>query len=136
MIDFDRGLYNHVGIADGQGNVYHFSGDGGKKKKNVKHRHERISKVANGSKVRINNTADKGRNPATQSEILRRAQERQGTGAGSYHARTHNCEHNATNIRYGEPISPQVSWWETLGFFGTLIAGVGALVGIILGGRR
>ena len=28
-IDFDRGLfYNHVGISDGKGGVYHYSGNG------------------------------------------------------------------------------------------------------------
>ncbi|XP_072036274.1 phospholipase A and acyltransferase 3-like [Amphiura filiformis] len=132
MIDFDRGLYNHVGVADGQGGVYHFAGDGGKKKNNVKHRHEKIRKVANGSKVRINNTEDNERNPRSRREILRQAQKRQGTGAGTYNVVTNNCEHNATDIRYGEPVSSQSSWWQTLGFLAVGAAAV-ATVAIAAG---
>ena len=136
-IDFDRGIiYNHVGIADGQGYVYHFGGDGGKKKKNVKHHHERISQVANGSKVRINNTEDNHRNPATRSEILRRAQERQGTGAGTFNALKNNCEHNATDIRYGQAVSQQVSWWRGLGFLDTFRAAIVTVIDTILNGRQ
>ena len=135
-VDFNRGwLYNHVGIADGEGGVFHYTGDGGSSgfgKNNIQHRHDKIKDVAKGQKVRINNSEDRKMDPKPGSEIVRRAKDKLGTGRGQYNVVTNNCEHNATDTRYGEPVSEQSSWWQNLGWtLAAIGSGVLALFGIV-----
>ena len=113
----DGELYKHVGIADGAGNVYHFSpGSGSSKsmKSGAFWQKQPIYKVAKGksryiSKIRINNhRGDKKYRPRDQDEIIASCEEAFIYGVGDYDAVSNNCEHNANKMRYGFPWSKQV----------------------------
>ena len=93
-LDFKRGTYNHVGIADGKGGVFHFSGEP-KRKTRAVYRHDPLEDVAGGDKVRINNTEDRRLKPLPRKQIVKRARESVGTGKGEYHLLRNNCEHSA-----------------------------------------
>ncbi|XP_072036968.1 phospholipase A and acyltransferase 4-like [Amphiura filiformis] len=105
-IEFDRGLYNHVGIADGRGGIYHFSGEPGKFRADW--RHDRIKDVTKGSLMRFNNFLDHTRTPFDEDVIIRRCRSSLGFFKNTYSAHSsNNCEHKANEMRYGSATSQQ-----------------------------
>ena len=80
----------------------------------VHYRHDKIKEVAHGDKVRINNTEDTIMAPLSPTTILSRAEASVGFGHNTYSARSNNCEHKATDVRYARPVSLQATYWEEL----------------------
>ena len=106
-VDFHRGVYNHVGIADGKGGLFHFSGEPNQKTGAV-YRYDRLKDVAGSDMVRINNTEDRRHKPLPPKQIVKRAKKKVGTGEGTYDLFQNNCEHKATEVRYDKPQSEQI----------------------------
>ena len=100
--------YKHVGIADGEGGIYHLSGEvEGGLELNIIWKHNKIAGVARGDRIRINNSEDNEIKPLKQREIIRRCKRALKKGVGEYHILNNNCEHVANQMRYGRPRSKQ-----------------------------
>ena len=52
--------------------------------------------------------------PLSPTTILSRAEASVGFGHNTYSARSNNCEHKATDVRYARPVSLQATYWEEL----------------------
>ena len=77
--------YKHVGIADGKGGIYHFSGElGDGLGLNIIWKHDKIVDVANGDRIRINNSEDNEMKPLQQRKIIRRCKRAIKKGVGEY----------------------------------------------------
>ncbi|XP_060580380.1 phospholipase A and acyltransferase 3-like [Ruditapes philippinarum] len=116
LIEFYRSIYCHWAVYIGNGNVIHLlsnpnditgksnnkdnKGGGG----NVQI--DDIRSVAGDSKTYRHNDLDKQMTPFSKTEIVRRA--RMKVGKHKYGLITYNCEHFATECRYGEARSLQV----------------------------
>ncbi|XP_072036966.1 phospholipase A and acyltransferase 2-like [Amphiura filiformis] len=134
-LEFKRSVYNHLGIADGKGGIYHFSpGKGSGKgsevalksdKSRIYWRHDKLTDVADGDLMRINNSLDHRNRPYDMDEIIRRCESSLGYFGNTYTIHSNNCEHKTNEMRYGLSTSQQV---ETVGK-SALIAG-----GILVGG--
>ncbi len=137
-IEFDRGLYRHVGIADGKGGVFHFSGEPSQKR-GAHYRHDKLHEVAGKDKVRINNTEDGKMKPLPRNQIVKRAKKQVGKGHGTYNLTTNNCEHKATEMRYGKPESEQVTTWKdvgvAVGIASVAAVGIYAAGSLLFGGK-
>ncbi|XP_057316556.1 phospholipase A and acyltransferase 3-like [Hydractinia symbiolongicarpus] len=124
MLRFERSeqAYTHWGIYDGQGYVIHVTGDAANDMFweflqtfqaathaiNAFVKREELSFVAAGSKFYVDNYMDTERTPYVQGTIVERAISRVGK-AWVYNLLQNNCEHFATNMRYGRPISRQAA---------------------------
>ena len=121
IIEFKRGkgVYYHVGIADGDYGIYHFCGEPGtapefgvrSMKLKARFRHDKLREVARGCLMRINNSEDfnkmSNEKSVNVSEIIQRCEDHVGKGYGTYSILRNNCEHKATEMRYGFASSEQ-----------------------------
>ncbi|CAM4922036.1 unnamed protein product [Rotaria socialis] len=124
MLEFDRGQYNHWAIYIGGGYVIHrWNNDSdteqstsflksimtnfGAQSDNGKIVKSKLFDVLKyGIKVRVNNYLDSERQPLDVQVILEKAE--RVVGQKGYDLICCNCEHFATECRYGVPISRQV----------------------------
>ncbi|XP_072036273.1 phospholipase A and acyltransferase 3-like [Amphiura filiformis] len=133
-IEFNRGLYQHVGIADGKGGVYHFSGEPTQKAR-AYYRYDNIKEVAGNDQVRVNNKEDTKMKPLPRKEIVKRAKKAVDTGHGTYDLTGNNCEHKATEMRYGKPVSEQVDVGKAVGI-AAVVTGIYAIGSLLFGGNN
>jgi len=106
IIKFPRKAYEHFGIGDGQGYIVHLTDD-----RVV--RRDRIASVADFDQRwevvddRVYSRYTAGSRRYTDAEVLQRAVLRHEKPTDSYSITRYNCEHFATEMRFGEMISLQ-----------------------------
>ncbi|XP_063800959.1 phospholipase A and acyltransferase 3-like [Pseudophryne corroboree] len=131
LIEFFRPVYQHWGVYVGQGYVVHLTDQDGwisissafGEKAVVRKDH--IDTVAAGCIYRVNNKYDKKRSPYPPGKVVKAALEQVGEQL-DYSVTSANCEHFATELRYGNRSSQQVDQ-------AFVAAGVGAGVFIAAG---
>ncbi|XP_005988910.1 phospholipase A and acyltransferase 3-like [Latimeria chalumnae] len=141
LIEIDRTGYRHWAIYVGQGYVVHLAppselaGAGASslmsvltEKALVKMNH--LQEVAGGSLYRVNNKYDHKYSPLPVNKIIQDAQRWVGEEM-LYSVTSANCEHFATELRYGHSVSEQVRDTITTVGVGFGIAAV-ALFGITM----
>ncbi|XP_017288575.1 phospholipase A and acyltransferase 3 isoform X1 [Kryptolebias marmoratus] len=137
LIQVFRGiLYKHWAVYVGLGNVVHFGADGsapgsslvpasGQKSGVVM---EKLKDVVNGDKWKINNYLDKKYKPRCTNEIVKDACKLVGSGL-EYDVLNYNCEHFATELRYGKPESRQ-AYEARAGFLEGVLEATGAIIAV------
>ncbi|XP_053406976.1 phospholipase A and acyltransferase 2-like [Mercenaria mercenaria] len=111
LIEIRRGIgYSHWAVYVGNEEVVHYTSADQNACLDVMNKAEIKCEgywnVAKGTKVLINNFNDNKINPFEPDEITKRA--RSEVGRSGYNAIWRNCEHFATECRYGEPSNEQV----------------------------
>uniref|UniRef100_A0A672JZ38 Retinoic acid receptor responder protein 3-like n=1 Tax=Sinocyclocheilus grahami TaxID=75366 RepID=A0A672JZ38_SINGR len=119
LIEIDRRLYQkgyqHWAIYVGDGYVLHLHGDSGTscakpgKDGRATVKKEKLEDVANNDEYRINNRLDNQYEPRPIKDILQDAENLVGREF-PYNVLSSNCEHFATLVRYGNPLSQQVQF--------------------------
>uniref|UniRef100_A0A3P9IWL3 LRAT domain-containing protein n=1 Tax=Oryzias latipes TaxID=8090 RepID=A0A3P9IWL3_ORYLA len=141
LIEIIRGNYSHWAVYVGNGYVVHFgapksqsgSSIGGVDGIVMK---EKLEDVAGKDKWRVNNSLDKKYKPLPPDEIVKKACSLVGVSL-KYHLTKYNCEHFATEMRYGKAESRQDVKHETI--IGRLMASAAAIIAgaaFILGLQR
>ncbi|XP_058471740.1 phospholipase A and acyltransferase 4-like isoform X2 [Solea solea] len=100
LIEINRGTFNHWAVYIGNDEVVHLVWNS---KGEV--RRDKLSDVRNGDNYRVNNFLDKKYKPRNPDVIVKEAKSR--IGPSKYYVVTYNCEHFATEMRYGKPESRQ-----------------------------
>nr|XP_054600887.1 phospholipase A and acyltransferase 4 [Nothobranchius furzeri] len=138
LIEVKCGVYKHWIVYIGEDNVVHFGGIGSGSgigiiptpgmKGTIKK--EKLKDVVKDGKWKINNFLDQKYQPRKDDDIVKEACARVGSSL-TYDVLGYNCEHFATELRYGKPECRQVKEAK-LDFF-MILAGVTAVaVGIFL----
>ncbi|XP_016113597.1 retinoic acid receptor responder protein 3-like [Sinocyclocheilus grahami] len=118
LIEISRKGYQHWAIYVGDGYVLHLvkiseHGDSGTscakpgKDGRATVKKEKLEDVANNDEYRINNRLDNQYEPRPIKDILQDAENLVGREF-PYNVLSSNCEHFATLVRYGNPLSQQV----------------------------
>ncbi|XP_053376782.1 phospholipase A and acyltransferase 3-like [Mercenaria mercenaria] len=125
LVEFVRanGVFTHHGVYVGNGEIIHL---GLERKDNPRNlpsllsapgrcevRKDKLTDVAKHSDVSVNNRYDNTIQPFTKTEIVKRAYRR--LGEKGYNPLFYNCEHFATECRYGKPLSSQIERLEEVG---------------------
>ncbi|XP_069824415.1 phospholipase A and acyltransferase 2-like [Dendropsophus ebraccatus] len=143
MIEFFRPAYKHWGVYVGKGYVVHLSDLTGLSSLSsafggwVIVKKERLQDVANGDTYRVNNKDGKNRKPYSTEIIVMRAL-KEVDEKKEYSLTSHNCEHFATELRYGEGFSDQVTDAVTYTAAGVAFALVaaGIFAGVAYGNQK
>ncbi|KAG7511410.1 retinoic acid receptor responder protein 3-like [Solea senegalensis] len=142
LIEIDRMVYSHWAVYIGEDEVVHLvQNDSGSKtsfssfgktssKSDV--RRDKLSDVLNGNSYQVNNLLDDKYKPRNPDDIVKEAKSR--IGPSKYDVVFYNCEHFATEMRYGIYQSQQVNEWTvaatgTTGPAAVVIAGATAIGG-------
>ncbi|NXA82103.1 HRSL1 enzyme, partial [Thryothorus ludovicianus] len=139
LIEIDRPLYQHWALYVGDGYVINVTPvDEGAPSLSVsttsiftrkaKVKKQPLKEVVGNNKWRVNNKYDRSRTPRPVEEIIRSA-EHWIDREVSYDVLGSNCEHFVTMLRYGEPLSEQVSDTRK-----AVIGTTAAVGGVILAG--
>uniref|UniRef100_A0A8C5R5R8 LRAT domain-containing protein n=1 Tax=Leptobrachium leishanense TaxID=445787 RepID=A0A8C5R5R8_9ANUR len=113
LIEFIRPFYQHWGIYVGDGYVVHLTDQEGWSSFSSAFggtavvRKDRLENVANGCSYRVNNKYDQKMIPYPPEEVIKAALDLVGQTM-NYSVTSANCEHFATELRYGRCISEQV----------------------------
>ncbi|CAI9557740.1 unnamed protein product, partial [Staurois parvus] len=117
LIEFYRTGYQHWGVYVGDGYVVHLTGEdtyqagcstaSSALKGTAVVKKDRLEFAACGCKYRVNNKYDSKRSPYPAGKIVNAALKEEGRKM-EYSLTSANCEHFATNLRYGEEFSDQV----------------------------
>lgn len=134
IIDFNRGIYSHSAIFDKNGyKVIHRNGEPGSKTSfttDLMNKaivvEENLIDVMFESKFYKNNHLDNSQTPRKPHEIIKYARER--LGDKGYNLVTENCQHFATECRYGVAQSHEVITTASY------LAGGLAIAGTLIGG--
>lgn len=132
IIDFNRGFYTHSAILDKNGyKVIHRNGEPGSKSSlttDLMNKaiviEENLIDVMFESKFRKNNHLDNTQTQRKPHEIIKYARER--LGVKGYNLLTENCQHFATECRYGVAQSHEVT---TVSYIAGGVAIASALIG-------
>ncbi|XP_056382954.1 phospholipase A and acyltransferase 2-like [Hyla sarda] len=114
LIEFIRSFYKHWGIYVGDGYVVHLTDqEGGSSLSSAFGgsavvRKELLEKVANGCNYKVNNKYDEKIKPYPAEKIVRAALQLVDQPM-QYSVTSANCEHFATELRYGKGFSDQVA---------------------------
>ncbi|KAM3919851.1 phospholipase A and acyltransferase 2-like [Leptodactylus fuscus] len=114
LIEFIRPFYQHWGIYVGGGYVVHLTDQEGMSSLSSAFggsavvRKERLENVANGCNYRVNNKYDEKIKPYPPEKVVRAALELVDQTM-PYSVTSANCEHFATELRYGKGFSDQVA---------------------------
>ncbi|XP_004083995.1 HRAS-like suppressor 3 [Oryzias latipes] len=131
LIEIFRGNYNHWAVYIGNGFVIHFgapnalSGSSSRGVGGIVMK-EKLQDVVGKDKWRVNNSSDKKYKPLPADEIVKKACSLVGVSL-TYHLTKYNCEHFATEMRYGKAESRQAQTVETV----AAAAAVGGITGIV-----
>ncbi|XP_049319243.1 phospholipase A and acyltransferase 4-like [Astyanax mexicanus] len=106
LIEFSRVIYSHWAVYVGDGYVIHLTKNKNKPNKGEVKR-DRLLYVAGCFRYKVNNILDYKYERKEIELILQDANSALGKNV-TYNLVTHNCEHFATNLRYGKPESLQV----------------------------
>uniref|UniRef100_A0A3P9KUV6 Allantoicase n=1 Tax=Oryzias latipes TaxID=8090 RepID=A0A3P9KUV6_ORYLA len=118
LIEIFRGNYNHWAVYIGNGFVIHFgapnalSGSSSRGVGGIVMK-EKLQDVVGKDKWRVNNSSDKKYKPLPADEIVKKACSLVGVSL-TYHLTKYNCEHFATEMRYGKAESRQAQTVETV----------------------
>ncbi|KAG9475514.1 phospholipase A and acyltransferase 3-like [Eleutherodactylus coqui] len=141
LIEFIRPLYQHWGVYVGDGYVVHLTDQEGISSLSSAFggsavvRKDRLENVANGCNYRVNNKYDKKREPNPPQKVVRAALELVGERM-PYSVTSANCEHFATELRYGERYCDQVADAGKAAVVGVGIFAALATVAVIAGRSR
>ncbi|XP_036933081.1 phospholipase A and acyltransferase 4-like isoform X3 [Acanthopagrus latus] len=140
LIEIFRGGYQHWAVYVGDGYVVHVTSPPGADvrraasntltsvpTKKAMVRREKLREVVGDNKWRINNILDKKYKPRSPDIIVKEAL-RQVDNLMEYSVISENCEHFATKLRYGKPVSRQVHEAEQAAAATGIIAAVGGAV--------
>uniref|UniRef100_A0A672J6R4 LRAT domain-containing protein n=1 Tax=Salarias fasciatus TaxID=181472 RepID=A0A672J6R4_SALFA len=129
LIEISRGGYQHWAVYVGDGYVVHLTAACGSspnglssppnKKALVKK--EKLQDAVGTDEWKVNNILDKKYRPRPVDVIVREACAREGQEL-PYGIATRNCEHFATELRYGKAESQQVGNHETVTYVGHRLA--------------
>ncbi|XP_062252492.1 uncharacterized protein LOC133961413 [Platichthys flesus] len=130
LIEIFRGMYKHWAVYIGEDEVVHLVRDGCQssdpfeilKKGNGSVLHQKLTDVVVNDRYRVNNLLDKKYDARDPSIIVKEARAMVGRQL-QYDLVNNNCEHFATEMRYGKAKSCQVKK--------TLIAGSAGIMGIL-----
>ncbi|XP_038139239.1 phospholipase A and acyltransferase 3-like [Cyprinodon tularosa] len=109
MIEIFRDLYQHWAVYVGNGYVVHFSIEGGQSGSGTaagKKGSVRKGLLKDAGKWKVNNYLDEEYEPRPSDEIVKKACSLVGSNL-TYSLGSYNCEHFATEQRYGRPESRQ-----------------------------
>ncbi|XP_075692932.1 phospholipase A and acyltransferase 2-like [Rhinoderma darwinii] len=113
LIEFIRPFYQHWGIYVGDGYIVHLTDQEGQTSLSSAFggfavvRKEHLENVANGCNYKINNKFDEKLTPYSPGKVVRAALQLVDQTM-SYSVTSANCEHFATELRYGKGFSDQV----------------------------
>ncbi|TNN28397.1 Retinoic acid receptor responder protein 3 [Liparis tanakae] len=118
LIQIFRGTYQHWAVYIGEDEVVHFTAPGGNSSSSgivslalnngfAQVKRQNIWKVIHGDPFEINNLFDDKYDPRDRDVIVKEACRMVGSKR-KYKIATMNCEHFATELRYGQPESRQV----------------------------
>ncbi|XP_062262074.1 phospholipase A and acyltransferase 4-like [Platichthys flesus] len=115
LIEISRGLYKHWAVYIGDNEVVHFGKGGGNSSGSSNFlsrspgevKREKFSKVVGSHSWKVNNLLDEKYHARDPSVIVKEACAMVGRDR-KYNVAESNCEHFATNMRYGKPESRQV----------------------------
>ncbi|XP_075043832.1 phospholipase A and acyltransferase 2-like [Mixophyes fleayi] len=141
LLEFDRPIYQHWGVYVGGGYVVHFTDQEGwcslssafGEKAVVRKDH--IERVAAGCIYRVNNKYDKNSSPFPPGKIVRAALEKVGETL-DYSVTSANCEHFATELRYGDRFSDQVDNAITAVEVGAGAVAIAVFAGLLIHSMR
>ncbi|NWW10864.1 HRSL1 enzyme, partial [Oreocharis arfaki] len=117
LIEIDRGIYQHWALYVGDGYVTHVTGSSHKSLSvssvsnvdgEAKVKKEHLKEVVGNNEWRVNNKYDRSRTPLPVEDVIQRAERSIGREV-QYSPIGNNCEHFVTELRYGRPLSDQVS---------------------------
>ncbi|XP_058471737.1 phospholipase A and acyltransferase 4-like isoform X2 [Solea solea] len=100
LIEINHGTFNHWAVYIGNDEVVHLVWNS-----SGEVRRDKLSDVRNGDNYRVNYFLDKKYKPRNPDVIVKEAKSR--IGPSKYDVFTYNCEHFATEMRYGKPESRQ-----------------------------
>uniref|UniRef100_A0A8C6NR76 LRAT domain-containing protein n=1 Tax=Nothobranchius furzeri TaxID=105023 RepID=A0A8C6NR76_NOTFU len=103
LIEVKCGVYKHWIVYIGEDNVVHFGGIGESSLQK-----EKLKDVVKDGKWKINNFLDQKYQPRKDDDIVKEACARVGSSL-TYDVLGYNCEHFATELRYGKPECRQVA---------------------------
>ncbi|XP_060939035.1 uncharacterized protein LOC133015783 [Limanda limanda] len=113
LIEINRGPYHHWAVYIGENEVVHFTTDGVQSSSSSKSlssrgevKREKLADVVGIHHHIINNLLDNSRKPRDPSVIVKEACEKVDSKL-QYDVKTYNCEHFATEMRYGKAESLQ-----------------------------
>ncbi|XP_077311885.1 phospholipase A and acyltransferase 4-like [Lithobates pipiens] len=135
LIEFHRVAYQHWGVYVGDGYIVHLTDQEGWSSLSSAFggtavvRKDRLESVANGCDYKVNNKYDSKCSPYPARKIVNAALKEVGKKM-DYSVTSANCEHFATDLRYGEQFCDQVDNAKMYAAGGTAIAGILAAVAI------
>ncbi|XP_058471774.1 uncharacterized protein LOC131445024 [Solea solea] len=142
LIEIDRVVYSHWAVYIGEDEVVHLvqndSGSKtsfssfGKTSSKSEVRRDKLSDVLNGYSYQVNNLLDDKYKPRNPDVIVKEAKSR--IGPSKYDVVIYNCEHFATEMRYGTSESRQVNEWAVAATGTTGPAAVAIAGGAAIGG--
>uniref|UniRef100_A0A8C6LDA8 LRAT domain-containing protein n=1 Tax=Nothobranchius furzeri TaxID=105023 RepID=A0A8C6LDA8_NOTFU len=106
LIEVKCGVYKHWIVYIGEDNVVHFGGIGESSLQGTIKK-EKLKDVVKDGKWKINNFLDQKYQPRKDDDIVKEACARVGSSL-TYDVLGYNCEHFATELRYGKPECRQV----------------------------
>ncbi|KAM5138436.1 phospholipase A and acyltransferase 3-like [Mantella aurantiaca] len=143
LIEFHRNLYQHWGVYVGNGYVVHLTDQEGWSSISSAFggiavvRKDRLETVAYGYNYEVNNKYDSKCSPYPPGKIVNMALREVGKTM-HYSVTSANCEHFATNLRYGNEYSDQVdnAKMYAAGGTGIAIAIAGAVAAFMISEKR
>ncbi|KAM8733727.1 phospholipase A and acyltransferase 4-like [Acanthopagrus schlegelii] len=147
LIEIFRGGYQHWAVYVGGGYVVHVTSPPGADVRRAASntlrsvptekamvRREKLNEAVGNNKWRINNTLDKKYKPRLPRIIVEEALRQVGKMM-EYSVTSKNCEHFATKLRYGKPVSRQVHEVEqaatATGIIAVVVGAIAATAAIV-----
>uniref|UniRef100_A0A3B5LYJ4 LRAT domain-containing protein n=1 Tax=Xiphophorus couchianus TaxID=32473 RepID=A0A3B5LYJ4_9TELE len=132
LIEIFRNVYEHWAVYVGDGYVVHLLGPDGESSPNWLGKNnilkQKLLEVVSSDEWHINNNMDQEKQPRPAHVIVEQANKLVGT-TRSYNVVDYNCEHFATELRYGAAESQQVQDALKIGLG---VTGVSLALGVVI----
>uniref|UniRef100_A0A3B5M352 LRAT domain-containing protein n=1 Tax=Xiphophorus couchianus TaxID=32473 RepID=A0A3B5M352_9TELE len=128
LIEIFRNVYEHWAVYVGDGYVVHLLGPDGESMGKNNILKQKLLEVVSSDEWHINNNMDQEKQPRPAHVIVEQANKLVGT-TRSYNVVDYNCEHFATELRYGAAESQQVQDALKIGLG---VTGVSLALGVVI----